>query len=91
MVIFKQLFLLKQKEVRVVNRDEINKRIQQENSRHQRVMLELDKKKTKEKEHHQREIEYWQNQKAKCSKAKIKEKYFTVESFDSIINAAYQN
>jgi len=72
--------------VRVVNRDEINKHIQQENSRHNRVMLNLDKMKTKEKEHHQREIEYWQNQKAKCSKSKFKENSnFDLEHFMKII------
>lgn len=72
--------------MRALNREEINKRIQQENSRHQRVMLELDKKKIKEKEHHQREIEYWQNKKAKCSKTKIKENSnFNLEHFMKII------
>jgi len=69
-----------------MNRDEINKHIQQENSRHNRVMLNLDKMKTKEKEHHLRTIEYLKNQKAKCSKAKIKENSnFDLEHFMKII------
>lgn len=69
-----------------MNRDEINKRIQQENNRHQRVMLKLEKKKNKEKEHHQREMEFLQNQKAKCSKSKLKENSFDLEYFTKIID-----
>ena len=51
-----------------MTKDEINKKIEDENLRYQNKLLELNKEIMKEKEHHQREISYLKSQKEQISK-----------------------
>ena len=51
--------------------DDIDKKIEDENLRHQNKILRLKKDEIKEKEHHQRTIDYLQNQKQRISKNKL--------------------
>lgn len=65
----------------------INKHIQQEKDRHNRKINKLKLDIGKENIHHQREMEYLQSQKTKCSNAPIARLEAKIEIFDKNINA----